>query len=57
MIGSPSGRHAEQAAAAVRSGRHVLVEKPLDISTDRIDALLEEVASAGVTLGVFFQIC
>jgi UDP-N-acetyl-2-amino-2-deoxyglucuronate dehydrogenase len=55
MIGSPSGRHAEQAAAAVRSGRHVLVEKPLDISTDRIDALLEEVASAGVTLGVFFQ--
>ena len=55
MIGSPSGRHAEQAAAVVRSGRHVLVEKPLDISTDRVDALLEEVASAGVTLGVFFQ--
>jgi UDP-N-acetyl-2-amino-2-deoxyglucuronate dehydrogenase len=55
LIGSPSGRHAEQAAAVVRSGRHVLVEKPLDISTDRVDALLEEVASAGVTLGVFFQ--
>ena len=55
MIGSPSGRHAEQGAAVARSGRHVLVEKPLDISTDRIDALLEEVASAGVTLGVFFQ--
>ena len=55
MIGSPSGRHAEQAAAVVRSGRHVLVEKPLDISTDRVDVLLDEVASAGVTLGVFFQ--
>jgi UDP-N-acetyl-2-amino-2-deoxyglucuronate dehydrogenase len=55
LIGSPSGRHAEQAAAAVRSGRHVLVEKPLDISTHRIDALLDEVSGAGVTLGVFFQ--
>jgi UDP-N-acetyl-2-amino-2-deoxyglucuronate dehydrogenase len=55
MIGSPSGRHAEQATAAVRAGRHVLVEKPLDVTTSRIDALLAEVARAGVTLGVFFQ--
>ena len=55
MIGSPSGLHAAQAAAAVRRGLHVLVEKPLDITTERIDALLEEVERAGVTLGVFFQ--
>jgi UDP-N-acetyl-2-amino-2-deoxyglucuronate dehydrogenase len=55
MIGSPSGRHAEQARAAARAGRHMLVEKPLDISTARIDALLTEVARAGVTLGVFLQ--
>ena len=37
-IGSPSGVHAEQAIAAVRRGLHVLVEKPLDITTARIDA-------------------
>jgi len=55
MIGSPSGCHAEQAIAAARSGRHVLVEKPLDISTSRIDRLLDEVSRAKVTLGVFFQ--
>src|SRR5262245_44943858 len=55
MIGSPSGCHAEQAMAVARSGRHVLVEKPLDIATNRIDTLLEEVVGAGVTLGVFFQ--
>jgi predicted dehydrogenase len=55
MIGSPSGCHAEQAMAVARSGRHVLVEKPLDIATSRIDTLLEEVTAAGVTLGVFFQ--
>ena len=55
IIGSPSGCHAEQAIAAARRGRHVLVEKPLDITTARIDALAEEVARARVTLGVIFQ--
>ena len=40
-IGSPSGVHAEQAIAAVRRGLHVLVEKPLDITTARIDAVIE----------------
>ena len=55
LIGSPSGCHADQAIAAVRTGRHVLVEKPLDISTARIDALLDEVSRARVTLGVCFQ--
>ena len=54
-IGSPSGVHAEQAIAAVRRGLHVLVEKPLDISTQRIDGLIEEADRAGVTVGVFFQ--
>ena len=55
MIGSPSGCHADHAIAAARTGRHVLVEKPLDISTARVDRLLEEVTRASVTLGVFFQ--
>ena len=55
IIGSPSGRHAEQAVAAARRGRHVLVEKPLDITTARIDALAQEVARAKITLGVIFQ--
>ena len=55
IIGSPSGCHAQQAIAAARSGRHVLVEKPLDISTARIDRLLKEVTRAGVMCGVCFQ--
>lgn len=54
-IGSPSGLHAEQAQAAIRHGLHVLVEKPLDIRTDRIDALAAAADAAGVKLGVFFQ--
>jgi len=55
MIGSPSGLHAEQGIAAAQAGLHVLVEKPLDISTERADALISECVRAGVKLGVCFQ--
>ena len=54
-IGSPSGVHAEQALAAIERGLHVLVEKPLDITTARIDAVIEAADRAGVKVGVFFQ--
>jgi predicted dehydrogenase len=54
-IGSPSGVHAEQAIAAIRRGLHVLVEKPLDVTVQRVDAVAEEARRAGVKVGVFFQ--
>lgn len=41
--------------AAARRGLHVLVEKPIDITAGRADALIRECAEAGVKLGVFFQ--
>lgn len=55
LIGSPSGLHAEQGIAAARRGLHVLVEKPLDTTTERADSLVEECERARVKLGVFFQ--
>lgn len=55
LIGSPSGSHAEHGIAAARHGLHVLVEKPIDISTERADALIDACLSAHVKLGVFFQ--
>jgi predicted dehydrogenase len=55
LIGTPSGTHADFGIAAARAGVHVLVEKPLDVTTARIDPLLGECAGANVTLGVFFQ--
>jgi predicted dehydrogenase len=54
-IGSPSGLHTEQALAAVRQGLHVIVEKPLDISIDRVDALIAAADEARVNVAVFFQ--
>jgi UDP-N-acetyl-2-amino-2-deoxyglucuronate dehydrogenase len=55
IIGSPSGVHAEQGIAAARRGKHVLVEKPIDITAERADALIAQCEAAGVRLGVLFQ--
>jgi UDP-N-acetyl-2-amino-2-deoxyglucuronate dehydrogenase len=55
VIGTPSGVHADQGIAAAARGLHVLVEKPIDVTTARADALIHAAARAGVTLGVIFQ--
>lgn len=55
IIGSPSGLHSEQGIAAAERGLHVLVEKPIAISTEQADALIAACEQAGVKLGVCFQ--
>ncbi len=55
IIGSPSGLHAAQGIAAAGRGLHVLVEKPIDVTLDRADALIGAADRAGVRLGVLFQ--
>lgn len=55
VIGSPSGLHAEQGIAAAQRGLHVLVEKPLDVTTEKADALIAACDNAGVKLGVIYQ--
>lgn len=54
-ICTPSGTHAELGAAAARAGKHVLVEKPIEINLERADALIAACDRAGVKLGVIFQ--
>jgi UDP-N-acetyl-2-amino-2-deoxyglucuronate dehydrogenase len=54
-VGSPSGLHAAHGTAAANRGLHVLVEKPLDVTTAKADALIQAADRAGVKLGVFFQ--
>ena len=55
IIGSPSGLHADQGIAAAQRGLHVLTEKPLDINTQRADALIAAAKQHRVKLGVIFQ--
>lgn len=45
---TPSGLHGAHAIQAVRAGKHVVVEKPLEITLAKVDALLAEVDRAGV---------
>ena len=54
-IATPSGLHLDPTLAAARAGKHVLCEKPLEISLDRIDRMIAAHAAAGTVLGGIFQ--
>lgn len=54
-ICSPSGAHLDPALAAAAAGKHVVVEKPLEITTQRCDQIIDATDKAGVKLGVTFQ--
>lgn len=52
---TPSGTHARVGIDAARAGKNVLCEKPLDISLERADELIEACNKAGVKLAAVFQ--
>src|SRR4051812_47608032 len=41
IITTPSGAHLEPAVAAAAAGKHVVVEKPLEITSARCDRIIE----------------
>lgn len=49
-IGTPSGAHFDPAMAAIEAGKHVIIEKPLEITTERIDQMVAASKAKGVTL-------
>jgi UDP-N-acetyl-2-amino-2-deoxyglucuronate dehydrogenase len=49
-IGTPSGAHLEPALAALNAGKHVICEKPLEITVARVDQLMAAAAANGKTL-------
>ena len=53
-ICSPSGAHMEPCVAAAKSGKHVIVEKPLDVTVDRCDQMIAACDAAGVKLATIF---
>jgi len=55
ILATPNGLHHEGIIEAARLGRHVLTEKPLEISLQAADRSIAACRKAGVSLGVSFQ--
>jgi len=53
-ICTPSGAHLDPAVQAAKAGKHVIVEKPLEITLQRCDAIIKACDAAGVTLSTIF---
>ena len=54
-IATASGFHLEPAVAAAKTGKHVICEKPLEISLKRIDKMIQAHEKAGTRLGGIFN--
>lgn len=54
-VTTPSGAHLEPVLAAAARGVHVLCEKPLEITLERIDRMITACDAAKVTFGAIFQ--
>ena len=55
IICTPSGFHLEPTLAAAKEGKHVLVEKPIEITVARAQEMIEACKKANVQLGCVFQ--
>jgi UDP-N-acetyl-2-amino-2-deoxyglucuronate dehydrogenase len=54
-ITTPSGAHLGPALAAIGAGKHLVVEKPLEITLERVDELLRAAEAKGVQIAAVFQ--
>jgi predicted dehydrogenase len=54
-ITTPSGAHLEPALAAIAAGKHVVIEKPIEIDLARTDQILRAAEKAGVAVTPIFQ--
>ena len=55
LVLAPPWTHTELVARAAAAGKHVLLEKPVDVNAERATALVETCERAGQTLAIVFQ--
>src|SRR6516162_8615303 len=54
IVATPSGAHMEPAVAAAEAGKHVVVEKPLEVTVERCDRIINACDRHGVKLCTIF---
>jgi UDP-N-acetyl-2-amino-2-deoxyglucuronate dehydrogenase len=55
LILTPPNTHLDIARRCAEAGKHILLEKPVEITTARAEALVAMTRAAGVRLGIVFQ--
>ena len=53
---TPSGLRAPVCIDAARAGKHIIAEKPFEVTLERVDSIINECDKAGVKLAVIFQV-
>ncbi len=53
-ICTPSGIHLDPAIKSIEAGKHCLIEKPLEVTLEKCDQIIEAAHKAGVKTGVIF---
>jgi predicted dehydrogenase len=54
IVSTPSGAHMESAVTAAEAGKHVVVEKPLEVTVERCDRIINACEQHGVKLCTIF---
>src|SRR5947209_7743810 len=54
IVATPSGAHMDSAVAAAEAGKHVVVEKPLEVTVERCDRIIGACEKHGVKLCTIF---
>ena len=54
-VATPSGMHADMAMEAIAAGKHLLVEKPVDVDVAKIKEMIQAAKDAGVKAAGVFQ--
>lgn len=55
LVMTPSGMHAAHGVEVARAGKHVITTKPMDVTAEACDRLIEAAEEAGVRLAVDYQ--
>ena len=54
-IATAAGHHMEPALEAIAAGKHLMIEKPIEVSLDRCDRIIEAAERRGVKVAGVFQ--